>query len=186
MILLPMIFAFCFLAELITANLFHIGGIFYDSLWYQLPAKQQRIVIFPIQRGGRGFRFRSLGLIDCSLATFLSVFFNYFSKICKLCSLKMFFFSNLLLLLAWFQLIRTAWSYFVIIRRLQWIYFLILISQWTWNSCWAKKIHRSLGQSWLQVNIRRQEDPRSQCMFLIKFTGIARPQFSMHILYSCS
>lgn len=73
MCLLPMIFAFCFLAERITTNLYEIGDIFYDASWYRLPAKQQRIVICPIQRAGQEFRFRSLGLVDCSLTTFLSV-----------------------------------------------------------------------------------------------------------------
>lgn len=71
--MLPLNFGFCFLAELITANLYEIGDIFYDSPWYRLPAREQQIVIFPIHQTGQEFRFRSLGIIDCSLATFLSV-----------------------------------------------------------------------------------------------------------------
>lgn len=74
--LLPVIFGYCFLAEVTTANLYGIGGIFYESPWYRLPVKHQRIVIFPIQRTEQTFRFQSLGVINCSLATFLSVWKN--------------------------------------------------------------------------------------------------------------
>lgn len=71
--LLPLVFVFCFLAELITTSLYEIGDIFYDSPWYRLSAKEQQVVIGPIQQSGQEFRFSSMGLIDCSLSTFLSV-----------------------------------------------------------------------------------------------------------------
>lgn len=71
--LLPSIFVYCYLAESTTANLHEIGDIFYESPWYRLRVNQQPIVVCAIQRAGRVFRFRSLNLIECSLATFLSV-----------------------------------------------------------------------------------------------------------------
>lgn len=71
--MLPLIFAYCYLAELVITNLYKIGNIFYDSPWYRLPAKQQIIVIYPIQRAGREYHFWILSVIDCSLYTFLSV-----------------------------------------------------------------------------------------------------------------
>lgn len=88
--LLPLIFAYCFLAESITVNLYDIGDIFYDSPWYRLPAKHQRIVILPIQRAGREFCFLCLGLVDCSLATFSSVWFIIFNYTLPSCSSEYF------------------------------------------------------------------------------------------------
>lgn len=68
--LLPLIFAICYFGETITTNLFDIGDIFYDSPWYRLPAEQQLLILLPIQRTGRYFRFKSMDLIECSLDTF--------------------------------------------------------------------------------------------------------------------
>lgn len=74
-----MTFSYFYLSERITADLLEIGDIFYDSLWYRLPAKQQRLLVLPIERAQRVFRLNGLGLFDCSLATFLTVLTNILS-----------------------------------------------------------------------------------------------------------
>lgn len=71
--LLPLNFAYCYFADIVTANLYEIGDIFYNIAWYQLPVQMQIFLVLPIQRTGKRFRFQSLGIIDCSLAVFLSV-----------------------------------------------------------------------------------------------------------------
>lgn len=71
-------FVYCFLSERITTELLAIAEVFYYSAWYQLPVKQQRIVMLPIARSQREFRLTCLGFIDCSLPVFSSV--NSFAK----------------------------------------------------------------------------------------------------------
>lgn len=69
-----------FHSEWITSDLLEIGDNFYNSAWYLLPVKQQRLLALPIQRAEREFRLKGLGLFECSQAAFLSVFFylNFF------------------------------------------------------------------------------------------------------------
>lgn len=71
--LLPMNFSYCYFAEMVASDLCGIGDVFYDSAWYRLPVKLQKVLILPIQRTGQEIRFRSFGFIDCSLAMFLKV-----------------------------------------------------------------------------------------------------------------
>lgn len=60
-------------SEWITSDLLVIGDLFYESSWYCLPTKQQKLLMLPIQRAERDFRLKSLGLIDCSLVILGSV-----------------------------------------------------------------------------------------------------------------
>lgn len=71
--LLPLDFVYCFCSEMVAACLYEIGDIFYDSAWYRLPVKYQRLTILPIQRAGREMQFKCLGLVECSLAMFATV-----------------------------------------------------------------------------------------------------------------
>lgn len=125
--LLPLTFGYCYLAELMTSSLDDIGDIFYNSPWYELPAKQQKIVILPIQRTGREFSFQCLGLIDCSLVTFSSVwtFFLFFAYQKELRSFIGHDWHYRLLLyhlnVTMQQLIRSTCSYFIILRRFKWM-----------------------------------------------------------------
>lgn len=68
-----------FHSEWITSDLLEVGDNFYNSAWYLLPVKQQRLLVLPIQRADREFRLKGLGLFECSQAAFLSVFL-FFSQ----------------------------------------------------------------------------------------------------------
>lgn len=62
-----------FHSEWITSDLYEIGDNFYNSPWYILPIRQQRLLVLPIQRAGREFRLKGLGIFECSLVLFLAV-----------------------------------------------------------------------------------------------------------------
>lgn len=66
-------FIFCLLSENITHALSSVGDSFYDSVWYRLPAHQQRRFILALARSQRVFHLKGLGIIPCSLAAFLRV-----------------------------------------------------------------------------------------------------------------
>lgn len=61
------------LSEWITNVLLEIGDDFYNSRWYRLPNKQQKLMTLPIQRAQREFRLTGLGLFECSLYVFDAV-----------------------------------------------------------------------------------------------------------------
>lgn len=69
-----MAFSYFYLSEWITTDLLEIGDHFYDSPWYRLPVKQQRLLMLPILRTERVFRLKGLGIFDCSLAVFSAVY----------------------------------------------------------------------------------------------------------------
>lgn len=68
-----LLFMYCFLSECLTLDLLDVGDIFYNSEWFQLPAKQQLLLMLPIKRAQSVFRLKGLGLVDCSLIVFSSV-----------------------------------------------------------------------------------------------------------------
>lgn len=70
---LALTFAYFYLAEWITSDLLDIEDIFYNSAWYRLPAKQQKLMVLPIQRAGRPLHMKCVGLFDCSLGSFTAV-----------------------------------------------------------------------------------------------------------------
>lgn len=73
-VMLGITFAYFYLSEWITSDLFEIGDIFYNAPWSRLPIKQQKLfVLLPIQRAERGLRLKCLGLFECSLAVFWMV-----------------------------------------------------------------------------------------------------------------
>lgn len=72
-------FMYCYLSEWVTSDLLEIGDLFYNSAWYRLPVKQQRLLTLPIGRAQREFRLSGLGLFDCSLALFSSVEYSTLS-----------------------------------------------------------------------------------------------------------
>lgn len=67
---------YCYLSDLMTAKLFSIGDIFYNSGWYYLPVKQQQIILLPTQKSQEIFRIKAFGLVECSLWTFANVSLN--------------------------------------------------------------------------------------------------------------
>lgn len=66
-------FLFCFLAENITIALSNISDLFYSSMWFRLPIKQQKLITLTIARSQQEFHLQGLGLIPCSLSSFLQV-----------------------------------------------------------------------------------------------------------------
>lgn len=66
-------FAYCYGSDCVTLGLLEVSQIFYDSSWYYLAAKKQKLLVLPIQRAQREFRLRGLGLIDCSMVVYSSV-----------------------------------------------------------------------------------------------------------------
>lgn len=64
---------FCYLSEHITAALLRIGDAFFESIWYRLPPGQQKLVALSINRSQKTFSLKGLGIIYCSLFTFLQV-----------------------------------------------------------------------------------------------------------------
>lgn len=72
-----MAFIYCHLSDLATSYLLRVGAIYYNCDWFTVPTKQQKLFIILIQRSQREFHFNGLGMIDCTLRTFLSVFEHF-------------------------------------------------------------------------------------------------------------
>lgn len=68
-------YIYCLFAENVSRKLFETGDIFYDYVWYQLPAEQQHLFAMAILRARMGFYFTGFGLIKCSLEVFTTVVF---------------------------------------------------------------------------------------------------------------
>lgn len=79
-LIMMIMFTYCLLSERITSDLLEIGDVFYNSVWYRLPFKEQRLLVIPIGRAQRVFRLSGLGLINCSLAVFLTVTVFYLPR----------------------------------------------------------------------------------------------------------
>lgn len=63
----------CHFSETITTNSFKIGEDAYDLLWNEMTVNQQKAIVLIIARSRIEFRLTGLGLIDCSLRSFLTV-----------------------------------------------------------------------------------------------------------------
>lgn len=70
-------FIYCYFSEKITNISFGIGEIVYISSWYAMPFKQQKTIVMMIRDAQVEFRLNGLGIIDCSLSTFLAVIFHF-------------------------------------------------------------------------------------------------------------
>lgn len=75
MLVLMIMFTYCYLSECMTSDLVSIGDIFYNLQWYRLRVNQQKLIALPIQQAQSTYRLKGLGLFDCSLAVFSSVLF---------------------------------------------------------------------------------------------------------------
>lgn len=71
--LLVQLVIYCAFSEKVTNDLFESGDLFYESPWYRLPVKLQKLYILPVQRSQKEFRLSGLGIIECSLGVFASV-----------------------------------------------------------------------------------------------------------------
>lgn len=68
-------YIYCYLSENITTTLTEVGDIFYHFNWYNLPPRQQKLLMLPIQRAHIELRLTGLGIVNVSLGVFLSVRF---------------------------------------------------------------------------------------------------------------
>lgn len=76
-------YVYCRLSENITTKSFEIGDTVYsNSFWYEMSINERKSIIPIIRQSQREFRLKGLGIIDGSLATYLTVIlisnFNYF------------------------------------------------------------------------------------------------------------
>lgn len=102
LLVLLLTFMYCYLSECLTSDLLEIGDIFYNSEWYQLDVKNQRVLTLPIGRAQRVFRLRGVGLFDCSLSVFSKVtdFFSIALQVDDSCFAFFFYEYRLFALLA--------------------------------------------------------------------------------------
>lgn len=107
---LQLTFAYFLLSDWITSDLMAIDEFFYNSPWYRLPARQQRLLTLPMQRAHREIRLTGLGLVDCSLPVFAAVNSQPWENHRRKVRVIGFFFQL-------FQMIRSAASYFLMIRK---------------------------------------------------------------------
>lgn len=74
----------CSLSEKMTQQSYRIGDTLFESKWYKLPIKEQKLLILFIQRSQKEFRLNGYKIIDCSLKTFVAVRLDISSNIYKL------------------------------------------------------------------------------------------------------
>lgn len=72
-------FFICSYSEDLTQRSLDVADIIYDSNWYRLQYKQQKLLIMSIQRSQRIFRLKGFQIVDCSMEIFLKVRLNSFS-----------------------------------------------------------------------------------------------------------
>lgn len=105
-------FIFCHFATNATNRLLSIGDIVYSEIrWYRLPPNLQKYVQFIILRSQVPSNITGLGVVECTMESYATV------------SKKTVFWRNLfnltdLLVIMLFQLVQSAYSYFVAIREL--------------------------------------------------------------------
>lgn len=74
-------YLYCRLSENMTEKCFEIGDVVYNNLfWYKMSVNERKCIMFIIRQSQKEFRLKGLGMINCSLATYLTVIsnFNYF------------------------------------------------------------------------------------------------------------
>lgn len=74
--ILSLALIYFYYGDRVTADLFKIGDIFYNSLWYKIPAQKQKLLIFPIRRAQQEFRLKGFEIFICSL--------EYFGAVCSM------------------------------------------------------------------------------------------------------
>lgn len=66
-------YLYCLLSESVTSELASAADAFYLSNWYKLPLHQEKLFVIPIRRAQKDYRMSGLGLVECSLGVFSSV-----------------------------------------------------------------------------------------------------------------
>lgn len=69
-----MVYILCHYAEKLTTQSFKVTRMVYsDLLWYQMPIRQEKTIIMPLQRAQLQFRLEGYGIYSCSLHLFVTV-----------------------------------------------------------------------------------------------------------------
>lgn len=68
-----MCYVYCYFSERFTERAFDIGDMSYNSLWYKMSMKEQKLVGLVIRQAQKEFRMSGYGIIKCSLGAFQSV-----------------------------------------------------------------------------------------------------------------
>lgn len=75
--MLSLALIYFYYADRLTVDLLEIGDVFYNLLWYKLPAQEQKLLIFPIRRAQQEFRLKGIEIFICSLQYFGTVCVHY-------------------------------------------------------------------------------------------------------------
>ncbi|KAL0133977.1 hypothetical protein PUN28_001118 [Cardiocondyla obscurior] len=67
------VFVYCFAGEFLTAKSKSIGDAIYESLWYNLPPSDSRIVLFMMLRCQKRLTITAGRFIDLTLEGFTSI-----------------------------------------------------------------------------------------------------------------
>lgn len=63
----------CSYAQSVTSNAFEVADVIYDTLWYQLPMKQQKMICMTIRLAQKPVYLQGYKIFTCSMETFLTV-----------------------------------------------------------------------------------------------------------------
>lgn len=122
------IYVECHFASKIMGKSTRLAGIIYNFRWYELPLKQQRLVIPIIRQGQIPFTLDGYGFFSCTLETFAQVFLHFsnlnLSNINKYNSYSIHF----------VQLMQSSLSYYLVLRQLSWRKWKRKWFQSTWNN----------------------------------------------------
>lgn len=114
-------YVLCHFVTGLTWKALSVANIIYDTPWYELPKSQQNAVSIILQRAQKPFYLSGMGILDCSLETYLNVKEMIFVVVGSVEVIVNFRLMNAFLngyTVNIFQLIRAALSYFMIFRTL--------------------------------------------------------------------
>lgn len=66
-------FILCYYADNLTNHACGIGDEMYNSLWFEMPVQQQKLLLMPICRAQIVFRLKGLGIFTFSLENFARI-----------------------------------------------------------------------------------------------------------------
>lgn len=70
---LSIAYIYSYFSDTMTANSYKIGDATYNSVWNRMSVEQQKAIMLIIRRSQKKIRLTGLGMVDCSLETFLKV-----------------------------------------------------------------------------------------------------------------
>lgn len=92
---LAITFFYCLISEALTVDLYEIGDVFYELAWYQLPIKQQTLIMPALQLSQQECHLKGIGMVECSLNVFgkvnWTIIQRLYYKMCHFFSLSLIF-----------------------------------------------------------------------------------------------